>query len=191
MSQTPQEGTTTALIDNIRHLANCNPNSEDFEIIYHILIKSAKENDKEALQFAGDHNYSRVRNKDGLTLIEYAFKKGNFSDIDYLLTVPNIDAAVSDYSIYFDWDEGHQFVSGEDIYSLDRNRFDIYAANITAINQMGKNAWQVHLPDYPDDDFITVSTKRFLPINKINTAIYKCQEAVRLEKDAEEESEAI
>ena len=80
----------------------------------------------------------------------------------------------------FEQPEGHEYKEGEKIYVLDDNKFDIYEAEIKAVKD-GK--YDVHYPDYPDEDFTAENTERFLPITDANKAIYDEQEEERLKKE--------
>ena len=84
-------------------------------------------------------------------------------------------------------EEGHEWTQGEKIYVLDRNKFDIYEAEIKEIKQIkNKNEYSIHYPEYPDDDFVAKTTTRFLVQNEANKKIFEEQEAVRRKKDEEE-----
>ena len=83
-------------------------------------------------------------------------------------------------------DPEHKFVTGEKIYVIDENGFDIYAAELRTVTE---NSWEVHYPQYAEDDFTAKDTTRFLVINEENKKIFEEQESIRKCKDLEEEDE--
>ncbi|KAH0789799.1 Mitotic apparatus protein [Histomonas meleagridis] len=87
--------------------------------------------------------------------------------------------------------EDQQFEVGQKIYVIDPNEFDIYEAQISAIDG---NKYQIHYPDYPDDDGEIEGTKRFLIKTEKNNKIFEEQDRIRLQEEAraleEEEEEA-
>ena len=87
----------------------------------------------------------------------------------------------------FDRDPFHKFAENEKIYVIDDNGFDIYEAIIKQVRN--GIIYDVEYPDYPDDNFSTVSTARFLLRTEKNKAIYEQQEAIRVAKEYEEEED--
>ena len=79
----------------------------------------------------------------------------------------------------------HVFQKGEKVYVFaeDGNEyFDIYEAEITGITDDG---YEVHYPEYPDDDETAIA-ERILPQTTKNNAEYQRQETIRLQKDKQQ-----
>lgn len=88
----------------------------------------------------------------------------------------------------FEFPEDHEFVKGEHIYVIDKNKHDIWQA---LIKKVGKNGYIVHFEDNDDGDKKFPKTKRFLLRTETNNAIYEDQAKQRQEKESEsEESES-
>ena len=82
----------------------------------------------------------------------------------------------------FERDENHQFRLGDRVYVIADNEYDIYEAEITAVND---GSFSVHYPEYPDDD-TDVGEEYVLPVTERNQKIFDEQEEIRKEKEREE-----
>jgi len=80
----------------------------------------------------------------------------------------------------------HVYQKGEKIYVIDENDYDIYAAHIHDVKE---NAWDIHFPEYPDDDKVFNTTSRFLVSTPVNDKIFEEQDKIRLELEKETEDE--
>ena len=80
--------------------------------------------------------------------------------------------------------EDHEFQPKEQVYVIDENGFDIYEAVIKSIEGLH---YSVHYPEYPSDDQVLDGTARLLPKTRVNTRIYKNQEATRAQIAGEDE----
>ena len=83
----------------------------------------------------------------------------------------------------FERDENRQFRVDDKVYVIADNQYDIYEAEITAVND---GSYSVHYPEYPDDD-TDVDEESLLPITERNQRIFEEQEQIRREKEREEE----
>ena len=79
----------------------------------------------------------------------------------------------------FERDEDHDYQPREEVYVIHQNGYDIYEAVIVSVEGFH---YTVHYPEYPNDDQVLDGTSRLLPKNRVNTRIYRNQEAARSEK---------
>ena len=86
----------------------------------------------------------------------------------------------------FEHIEDHEFKEKEKVYVIDANEYDIYEATIKSIEGLH---YTVHYVDYPGEDETLDGTTRILPLSRINTRIFRQQEAARALKPAEGEEE--
>lgn len=82
--------------------------------------------------------------------------------------------------------EGHEFKDGEQIYVIDPNKYDIWAAEIQSVTDKG---YKIHYPDYPDDDCLVEDASSFLVKDDVNTKIFKSQEKIRKQLEEKEDRE--
>lgn len=90
----------------------------------------------------------------------------------------------------------HEFKVKEVVFVIDPNGYDIWEANITAVDG---NKYSVHYPDFPNEDTVLDDKSRILVDTRVNRRIYNNQETARNskpivdssdEEDAEEEEES-
>ncbi|KAK8834377.1 hypothetical protein M9Y10_027685 [Tritrichomonas musculus] len=78
----------------------------------------------------------------------------------------------------FDYPKSQKiYHKGEEVYVIDKNKFDIFKAVITHVH--GQNKYVVHYPDFPQDDEIVNDRSRILSKTKTNNKIFREQEFIR------------